>query len=88
MTASAYIKCRREAFAKAAGVEPSGAMLEYALSSFLREGGICAELRYGEKTCGVLFRVESGTKAASAQDAKMVVVICVIFCYNFTNAML
>lgn len=72
MTASAYIKCRREAFAKAAGVEPSGAMLEYALSSFLREGGVCAELRYGEKTCGVLFRVESGTKAAPEEKALLI----------------
>lgn len=72
MTASSYIKCRREAFAKTAGIEPSGAMLEYALSSFMREGGVCAELRYGEKTCGVLFRVESGTKAAPKEKALLI----------------
>lgn len=72
MTASAYIKCRREAFAETAGIEPSGAMLEYALSSFSREGGVCAELQYGEKTCGVLFRVESGTKAVPEEKALLI----------------
>lgn len=72
MPVSAYIKCRRDAFAGAAGVEPSGGMLEYAVSSFVREGGICASLLYEEKIYGVLCRMESGRKSAPKENALLI----------------
>lgn len=72
VSVSSYIKCRRDAFAGAAGVEPSGGMLEYAVSSFVREGGVCAKLLYGENIYGVLYRRESGTKSAPEENMLLI----------------
>lgn len=67
VSVSAYIKYRSGAFAEVAGIEPSGAMQRYAVSSFVREGGICAELTYGEQVCGVLCRPEHAEKEAQGE---------------------
>lgn len=58
VTAAAYIEQRRAAFARADCIEEPDAMVNYAVSAFMREDGICVRLTYGRKTCGVLCRIE------------------------------
>lgn len=72
MSVFAYIQCRRNAFYGAAGVEPSDAMLEYAVSSFVREGGICTGLLCEEKVCGVLCRMERGAKSTHRENTLLI----------------